>query len=419
MKNDAGFHKEETEATHNRHLQCFIHRINEDMPPSAALLHDEPRLRAVRAVLPERVTHDPEFDRIARLAAKALGAPTSFVTLIASTKQTFIGVSGSPAAMGDDREGPHENSLCKHTALSGGVVSITDAPNDPLFSSNPIVHGLGIGSYLGIPLVTAEGHTVGSICVIDYQARPWSLDEIDLLRDYAAVAAGQLDAVASHAKIRMAFDVALHDLKTPLSGLSMASGLMSERIESLPTYLKPLVQVVESTTAAAIQLVQTLSGRHRKETSQDCSDPVAVIRQIVSKLNEPANAKKITVTIDANETKSVRAPQWVLEQIIENLTGNAIKFSPAGSTVTIRFLTDECCAYIQVRDQGPGFSDQDRVRMYSRYARLSALPDGVGFSSGLGLSIVKKLADEHGGFIALISNSDESAEFQVSFPLAI
>jgi signal transduction histidine kinase len=408
-----------SEAINNHHLQYLVYRINQDMPPSASLLHNEPRLRAVRAVLPEKVADDPEFDRIARLAAKALGAPTSFVTLIDSTKQTFIGVSGPPAAMGNDREGPHENSLCKHTALSGGVVSITDAANDPLFCNNPIVHGLGIGSYLGIPLVTAEGHTVGSICVIDYQARVWTLEEIDLLRDYAAVAAGQLDAVASHAKIRMAFDVALHDLKTPLSGLSMASGLMSERMESLPTYLKPLVQVVESTTAAAIQLVQTLSGQNRKEPSQDCSDPVAVIRQIVSKLKDPANAKKITVTIDAGEAQSVRAPQWVLEQIIENLTGNSIKFSPAGSTVTISFSTDGNSAYIHVRDQGPGFSDHDRAKMYSRYARLSALPDGTGSSSGLGLSIVKKLADDHGGFIALISNSDESAEFQISFPLAV
>ena len=204
------------------------------MPRASGLLYDELRLQAVSAVLPSDAGADHDFDRLARLAALALRTPTSFITLIDGSNQHFRGVCGPSQAMGESRSGSHANSLFRHTVVEGAIVSIPNIAMDPLFSNNATVEALGIMAYIGIPLVTTQGHTIGSMCGIDYEPRDWTAEEIDLLRDYAAIAVGQLEATAISAKIRVAFDVALHDLKTPLSGLTMASSLFTERIASVP-----------------------------------------------------------------------------------------------------------------------------------------------------------------------------------------
>ncbi|WP_367871936.1 GAF domain-containing sensor histidine kinase [Luteolibacter sp. Populi] len=381
-------------------------------------LFDEARLQAVAEVLPVQLDPDADLDRIARLAARAVGAPTSLITLIGGTAQYFRGVCGAPAAMGDAREGPHTDSLCRHTVLEGEIVSIPNTAEDARFADNPIVTALALKAYLGIPLVTADGHILGTICVIDYEAREWSADEIDLLRDYAAVAMGHLEAVANNAKIRVAFDVALHDLKTPLSGLLMAASLVHERMDSVPAELRPLMKVVESSTHAAVKLVETLATeRQGRVTSSICADPAGTMESILDRLRHRADRKAIAFEFDPGKPIPMRVPPWVLERILENLATNAIKYGPKGSKVAIRFGTRDGHGHFHIRDQGPGFSETDREKMYSRYARLSAEPTGNEASTGLGLSIVKRLADQHGGKVELVSGSGESAEFRVSFAM--
>lgn len=387
------------------------------MPPKPGILLDESRLQAVAAVLSDNPGPDEDFDRIARLAAQALSAPTSLITLISATTQNFRGVCGAPEGMGNERSGPHANSLCKHTVLKGEIVSITNARVDPRFSENPIVNAIGIQAYLGIPLVNVDGHTLGSICVIDFVPRQWSLYEIDLLRDYAAVAVGQMESVSTSARMRVAFDVALHDLKTPLSGIMMASSMVSERLKNVPEDLHPLLKVVETSTEAAVKLVKTLAAENRQATSRSCDDPVGAAEMISARLMGHADSKDINVMITAVESCSLKVPSWVLEQILENLISNAIKFSPVHSTVQVTFLIDDHMGHFLVADEGPGFSDKDRLRIFTRYARLSAMPTGNESSTGIGLSIVKRLADQNGGQVELVSAVGESSVFRVSFPL--
>jgi len=385
---------------------------------ASGLLYDELRLQAVSAVLPSDPGADHDFDRLARLAAKALRTPTSFITLIDESRQHFRGACGPSWAMGDSRSGPHANSLFRHTVVEGVIVSIPDVGADPLFSGNATVEALGIRAYIGIPLVTTQGHTIGSICGIDYEPREWTAEEIDLLRDYAAIAVGQLEATAISAKIRVAFDVALHDLKTPLSGLTMASSLVTERMSSIPVELHPLLKAVEISTAAAVKLVETLALEQQTAAYTDCLDPVRTATQVISRLRDRAAGKGMSVEFVPERSRALRVPPWVLEQILENLTSNAIKFGPPESVVSVSFRVEDGAGHFHVRDQGPGFSDEDRERMFARYTRLSALPTGGEPSTGLGLSIVKRLTEQHHGKVELVSPAGRGAEFRLGFPLA-
>lgn len=382
-------------------------------------LSDRSRLDAVAAVLPASPGPDDEFDRLTRLASRMLNVPTCLVSLVTSDRQEFRGACGLPENLTESRGTPLSHSICQITVTSGELVCIEDAMTDPRTFANPVIDAIGLRSYLGFPLMNDSGKILGAFCLIDYKPRQWTLDDLDAVRDFAALAVGQLDAVANNARIRAAFDVALHDLKTPLSGILMASSMFKEQMGLIPVQLHPLLEVVESSTAAAIRLVKALAEEDQRKSARWCEHPAATLSNVVGKLLSAANSKGMEIDVEFVDNHPVDVPPWVLEQMLENLTSNAIKYAPIDSRITLRFDVSGAHGHFYVRDQGPGFSMDDREKMFLRYSRLSASPTAGESSTGLGLSIVKRLAGQHGGTVELINPVDTGAEFRVSFPLRL
>ena len=116
----------------------------------------------------------------------------------------------------------------------------------------------------------------------------------------------------------------------------------------------------------------------------------------------------------------VQADGAALNQVLDNLLSNAIKFSPPGKQIRLTVCPPgaryvEC----QVQDEGPGFSQEDRPRMFRRYGRLSARPTGGEPSTGLGLSIVKKLVLAMHGELTCESTPGNGATFAFRLPRAV
>ena len=130
-----------------------------------------------------------------------------------------------------------------------------------------------------------------------------------------------------------------------------------------------------------------------------------------------AEKKEMEIIQSLNGSRPIFAPKWVVEQTLENLVTNALKYSPPGTRVWVTFDSDEAEAWFTVRDEGPGFSDSDREKMYNRYSKLSAKPTGNESSTGIGLSIAKRLTEQNGGTLALLSPAGSGAEFRLSFPI--
>lgn len=112
----------------------------------------------------------------------------------------------------------------------------------------------------------------------------------------------------------------------------------------------------------------------------------------------------------------VNADKSRLNQVFDNYVSNAIKFSPQGEHVTICARKTESGVLVEVRDSGPGLTDDDMKKLFVEYAKLSNMPTGSEKSSGLGLAICKKIVEIHGGKTGARNNPDGGATFWFELP---
>jgi GAF domain-containing protein/DNA-binding transcriptional regulator YhcF (GntR family) len=156
------------------------------MSKDSNVLSAPARLAALRRTALMDSPAEESFDRLARLASKVLGAPVALVALVDAERQFLKSCVGLGEPWSRSRVTPLSHSLCKHEVQTGEPLLIEDARLHPATRDAPGVLEMGVVAYAGIPLVTADGHTLGSLCVIDHSPRRWTADEVAILRDLAA-----------------------------------------------------------------------------------------------------------------------------------------------------------------------------------------------------------------------------------------
>lgn len=142
------------------------------------------------------------FDDLARIAALICGTPMSAVSIVDADRQWFKASVGLGVS-----ETPRDQAFCAHTIVTPSeTLVVTDARRDPRFADNPLVTGSpGIRFYAGAPLVTAEGHALGSLCVIDTEPRVLSPEQLQGLEALSRLVMGQLEARRSVGVLSVAF----------------------------------------------------------------------------------------------------------------------------------------------------------------------------------------------------------------------
>jgi signal transduction histidine kinase len=106
-----------------------------------------------------------------------------------------------------------------------------------------------------------------------------------------------------------------------------------------------------------------------------------------------------------------------LREAIDNLVSNAIKYTPLGGRMELSMSVENGGIAISVKDEGPGLSQEDMSRLFGRFQRLSAKPTGGESSTGLGLSIVKRIVELHGGTVGAESaGPSQGATFTIRLP---
>lgn len=144
----------------------------------------------------------------------------------------------------------------------------------------------------------------------------------------------------------------------------------------------------------------------------------ALVIEVVVKLQTVASRKNITIETNlGDDLPIVNIDENRISQVLENLIGNAIKFSPQELKVIVSTGTKDGYVVCDVIDQGPGISNEDKPRLFKRFTSLSNKPTANESSTGLGLSICKDLIDMHQGTIAVENNVDKGANFRFTIPV--
>jgi formate hydrogenlyase transcriptional activator len=155
------------------------------------VIQNEARLEALRRTSLLDSPPEEAFDRLTRMATAVLRMPVALVSLVDSDRHFFKSQCGLPEPLASSRQNPLTHSFCKHAVGSREPLVVGEARGDPLFG--PSSDATGVRAYAGIPLITSDGHALGTFCVVDWRPHDWTQEEIGILRVLAASAMSEIE----------------------------------------------------------------------------------------------------------------------------------------------------------------------------------------------------------------------------------
>lgn len=192
---------------------------------------------------------------------------------------------------------------------------------------------------------------------------------------------------------------AAHELRTPLTALSIQAQNVKQA-DSLEA-AHERVLALQAGIERARQLTEQLLNLARTQAGTSAASIVnisAMARELIAEYLPMAEAKRIDLGLEEIAPLSLRASPESLRLILGNALENSLKYTPEGGEVTLRLLSDDDSAVIEVVDNGPGIPDSERERVFDSFYRLSG---ASGEGSGLGLSIAREAAIRLGGAVSL------------------
>ncbi|MDX6806465.1 DUF3369 domain-containing protein [Terrihabitans sp. PJ23] len=220
--------------------------------------------------------------------------------------------------------------------------------------------------------------------------------------------------------------VIAHDLKNPLSVVQGRAEILSEIIEMSPVpvqrahdqighirdAVRGLVGMVDQLIADALLEAQAMTLRPAR------FDLTALAREVLETNRPGAERKQQDMRMLPADPCAVLGDPDRLREALDNLVSNAIKYSPVGGRIVLEVDRGTSDAVVRITDSGPGLSPEDTERLFGRFQRLSAKPTAGESSSGLGLSIVKRIVDlHHGRIVAGSAHAGTGACFTMILPL--
>jgi signal transduction histidine kinase len=295
--------------------------------------------------------------------------------------------------------------------------------------STALVVAEGVRSSLTCPLVAAD-EPVGFLFFSSTQARAYQPEHVELIREIAGQVAliveksrlyGEL--VALNAEKNALLGIAAHDLRSPLAVVQGFTELLQDEVTGpLTERQREALAIMRRTCQNMLRLIDNFLDVSAIEAGKLELQPrqvelLPLLAEFATQGGMLAESKQIRLALELDpELGSAVLDPDRIGQVLSNLLGNAVKFSRPGTTITLRArgLADE--VELEVSDQGLGIPAQDLPRLFQKYGRGSVRPTGGERSSGLGLAIVRRMVEAHGGAVSVQSEVGEGSTFTVRLP---
>ena len=211
-----------------------------------------------------------------------------------------------------------------------------------------------------------------------------------------------------------------HELKTPLTALREGTELLGDQVAGpLTPPQRQVVAIMRDNSVKLQQLIEELldyqRALHAAASLVTQSVAVDALAREVARAHELAmQAKGQRLALDLGRV-SVEADAEKLRSILDNLVGNAVKFTPAGGTIRVGVRASDEEAVIDVVDSGPGVPPEERAAVFESFFRGRARASGRIEGSGLGLAIAREFTEAHGGRISVLGEAS-GGHFRVTLP---
>jgi len=219
--------------------------------------------------------------------------------------------------------------------------------------------------------------------------------------------------------------IAAHDLRSPLSVIEMYSSfLLGGPAGRLSEKEREFLKVISLQSRFMLNLINDLLDVTRIESGNldlrpESGDYGQFVRRVAALQGLLAERRGIAVAVEGGENPCVvRFDPARLEQVLNNIIGNAVRYSAAGTRVSVRVEREAGLVRTSVRDQGPGIPAAEQGTIFKAFYRGTAKPAAGERSTGLGLPIARRIVEAHGGTIGVESEVGKGSTFFFTLPAA-
>ncbi|HVG22244.1 MAG TPA: HAMP domain-containing sensor histidine kinase [Blastocatellia bacterium] len=220
--------------------------------------------------------------------------------------------------------------------------------------------------------------------------------------------------------------MAAHDLRNPLSAiLTLSEFLLDQKLHVTGDEQEEFIRRIRSSSEFMLRLVNDLLDISKIEAGRldldlEATDLRAIIEDNVALNRILADKRQVRLSLVQDEDiPRLMLDPAKIEQVLNNLIVNAIKFSPSGGAVEVRLNKGENDVTISVSDQGPGIPEEEFHKLFNPFEKTSAKSASKEKGTGLGLAIVKKIVSGHQGKIRVESQVGKGSTFHVTLPLTL